>query len=145
MCVLQLTSASMIVYLFVTRSWSAIIGTKQPKVKSVSTIMARKINMHTSCIFLIVGNIFRLETCMNSLVKVSPYSKLNFQGKYFFPQNWCNITLRTALNFHTAPKFVFLLSITFSHDMKLKFSVTLLQEKQDELWANAHLWYPRSS
>jgi hypothetical protein len=28
-----LTSASMIVYLFVTRSWSAIIGTKQPKVK----------------------------------------------------------------------------------------------------------------
>ena len=27
-----LTSASMIVYLFVTRSWSAIIGTKQPKV-----------------------------------------------------------------------------------------------------------------
>jgi hypothetical protein len=27
-----LTSASMIVYVFVTRSWSAIIGTKQPKV-----------------------------------------------------------------------------------------------------------------
>ena len=27
-----LTSASMIVYFFVTRSWSAIIGTKQPKV-----------------------------------------------------------------------------------------------------------------
>jgi hypothetical protein len=27
-----LTSASMIVYLFFTRSWSAIIGTKQPKV-----------------------------------------------------------------------------------------------------------------
>jgi hypothetical protein len=27
-----LTSAFMIVYLFVTRSWSAIIGTKQPKV-----------------------------------------------------------------------------------------------------------------
>ena len=39
-----LTSASMIVYLFVTRSWSAIIGTKQPK---VSTTMARTINMHT--------------------------------------------------------------------------------------------------
>jgi hypothetical protein len=36
------------------------------------------------------GNIFRLETCMNSLVKVPPYSKLNFQGKHFFTQNWCN-------------------------------------------------------
>jgi hypothetical protein len=30
---------------------------------------------------------------MNSLVKVPPYSKLNFQGKHFFTQNWCNITL----------------------------------------------------
>jgi hypothetical protein len=30
---------------------------------------------------------------MNSLVKVPPYSKLNFQGKIFFTQNWCNITL----------------------------------------------------
>jgi hypothetical protein len=42
--------------------------------------------------FLIVGKIFRLETCMNSLVKVPPYSKLNFQGKNVFTQNWCNIT-----------------------------------------------------
>jgi hypothetical protein len=41
----------------------------------------------------VVGNIFRLETCMNSLVKVSPHSKFNFQGKIFFTQNWCNITL----------------------------------------------------
>jgi hypothetical protein len=31
-----LTSASMIVYLFVTRSWSTIIGTKQPKVNQSS-------------------------------------------------------------------------------------------------------------
>ena len=30
---------------------------------------------------------------MNSLVKVPPYSKLNFEGKIFFIQNWCNITL----------------------------------------------------
>ena len=30
---------------------------------------------------------------MNSLAKVPPYSKLNFQGKQFFTQNWCNITL----------------------------------------------------
>jgi hypothetical protein len=44
---------------------------------------------------IIVGNIFRLETCMNSLVP--PYSKLNFQGKIFFTQNWCNITLTYRL------------------------------------------------
>jgi hypothetical protein len=31
---------------------------------------------------------------MNSLVKVPPYSKLNFQGKHFFTQDWCNITLK---------------------------------------------------
>ena len=31
---------------------------------------------------------------MNSLVKVPPYSKLNFQRKIFFTQNWCNITLK---------------------------------------------------
>jgi hypothetical protein len=37
--------------------------------------------------------ILGLETCMNSLVKIQPYSKLNFQGKIFFTQNWCNITL----------------------------------------------------
>jgi hypothetical protein len=30
---------------------------------------------------------------MNSLVKVPPYSKLNFQGKIVFTQNWCNISL----------------------------------------------------
>jgi hypothetical protein len=54
------------------RSWSAIIGTKQRKV---------------------VGNILRLETCMNSLVKVPPYSKLNVQGNIFFTQNCCNIKI----------------------------------------------------
>ena len=27
---------------------------------------------------------------MNSLVKVPPYSKLNFQGQIFFTQNWYN-------------------------------------------------------
>jgi hypothetical protein len=35
---------------------------------------------------LVVGNIFRLETCMNGLVKVPPYSKLNFQGKFSSPK-----------------------------------------------------------
>ena len=44
--------------------------------------------------FLVVGNIFRLETYMNSLVKVLPYSKMNFEGKIFFTQNWCNITFK---------------------------------------------------
>ena len=88
-----LTAASMIVYLFFTRSWSAIIGTKQPKVNQ-SPQQWRGTQICTRiCRFLVVGNIFRLETCMNSLVKVPPYSKLNFQGEIVFTQNWCNITL----------------------------------------------------
>ena len=70
----------MIVYLFFTRSWSAIIGPKLFFTRSWSAI--------------IVENIFWLETCMNRLVKVPPYSKLNFQGQIFFTQNWCNITLK---------------------------------------------------
>jgi hypothetical protein len=45
------------------------------------------------CRFLVVGNIFRLETCMNSLVNVPSYSILNFQGTIVFTQNWCNILL----------------------------------------------------
>jgi hypothetical protein len=36
---------------------------------------------------------------MNSLVKIPPYSKFNFQGKFFFIQNWCNITLMYKLWF----------------------------------------------
>jgi hypothetical protein len=43
--------------------------------------------------FIVFNIKFILETCMNSLVKVLPYSKLNFQGKITFTQNWCNITL----------------------------------------------------
>jgi hypothetical protein len=102
-----LTSTSMIVYLFFTRSWSAIIGpklffmkswsaiigTKQPKVNQSPQQWRGRQTCTRICRFLVVGNIFRLETCMNSLVKVPPYSKLNFQGKIFFTQNWCNITL----------------------------------------------------
>ena len=92
-----LTAASMIVYLFFTRSWSAIIGTKQPKVNQ-SPQQWRGTQICTRiCRFLVVGNIFRLETCMKSLVKVPPYSELNFQGKIFFTQNWCNITLTFIL------------------------------------------------
>ena len=51
------------------------------------------------CRFLVVGNIFRLKTCMNSLIKVPPYSKLNFQGEMFFTQSWCNITLNKEILF----------------------------------------------
>ena len=90
-CVLG--SASMIVYLFFTRSWSAIIGTKQPKVNQSPQLWRGRYTCTRIYRFLVVGNIFRLETCMNSLVKVLPYSKLNFQGTIFFTQNWCNITL----------------------------------------------------
>jgi hypothetical protein len=102
-----LTSASMIVFLFFTRSWSAIIGpklfftrswsaiigTKQPKVNQSPQQWRGRQTCTRICRFLVVGNIFRLETCLNSLVKVPPYSKLNFHGKIFFTQNWCNITL----------------------------------------------------
>ena len=108
-----LTSASMIVYLFFmrswlaivwpklffTRSWSAIIGTKQPKVNQSPQPWRERYTCTRICRFLVVGNIFRLEICMNSLVKVLPYSKLNFQGKFFFTQNWCNIILRHCTNF----------------------------------------------
>ena len=66
------------------------------------------IGNHRICIFLVAGNIFRLETCMNSLVKVSPYSKLNFQGRIFFTQNWCNITLISLSHKHQKKLMVFL-------------------------------------
>jgi hypothetical protein len=89
-----LTSASMIVYLFFTRSWSAIIGTKQSKVNQSPQQWRGRYTCTRICRFLVVGNIFRLQTCMNSLVKVPPYSKLNFQGNIFFNINWCNIVLK---------------------------------------------------
>jgi hypothetical protein len=108
MCACLRTSAYMIVYLFFTRSWlviigpklfftrswSAIIGTKQPKVNQSPQQWWGWYTCTQICRFLVVENIFRLETCMNSLVKVSPYYKLNFQGKIVFTQNWCNITLK---------------------------------------------------
>ena len=56
---------------------------------------------------------------MNSLVKVPPYSKLNFQGQIFFTQNWCNITLN-CWNFLTWRKHL--------HD-------SLISEKE-EVWAH---------
>jgi hypothetical protein len=103
-----LTSASMIVYLFFTRSWSAFIRPKLFFTRSWSAIIGTKQPQQWRgrqtwtriCRFLVVGNIFRLETCMNSLVKVPPYSKFNFQGKIFFTQNWCNITLTTIFQLY---------------------------------------------
>jgi hypothetical protein len=88
-----LISASMIFYLFVMRSWPTIIGTKQPKVNQSPQQWRGRKTCTRICRFLIVGNIFRLETCMNSLVKVQPYSKFNVQKNNVFTQNWCNITL----------------------------------------------------
>jgi hypothetical protein len=70
-------------------------------------------NVRIPCRFLIVGNIFRLETCMNSLVKVLPYFKLNFQGKYFFTQNWCNITCAIILMRYTRNIFLLASDIFF--------------------------------
>jgi hypothetical protein len=93
-----LTSTSMIVYLFFTRSWSAIIGKKQPKVNQSPQQWRGRQTCTRICRFLVVGNTFRLEAFMNSLVKVPPYSKLNFQGQIFFTQNWCNITLSYVNN-----------------------------------------------
>jgi hypothetical protein len=50
---------------------SAIIGTKQPKVnQSPQQWRGRQICIRI-CRFLVVVNIFQLETCMNSLVKES--------------------------------------------------------------------------
>jgi hypothetical protein len=129
----------MIVYLFFTRSWSAIIGSKlfsrgydrqsseQNNRKLISLHNNGEDDKHAhgfaDCKDILLSealsvlkllsdqnkkswyntilsllkylklDIFRLETCMNSLGKVPPYSKLNFQGTNFFTQNWCNITL----------------------------------------------------
>jgi hypothetical protein len=41
----------------------------------------------------------KLNIVMISLIKVPPYSKLNFQEKISSPQNWCNITLSKQLLF----------------------------------------------
>ena len=103
--VCALTLASMIIYLFFTRSWSAIIRPKLFFTRSWSAIIGTKQPQQWRgrqtwtriCRFLVVGNIFRLETCMNSLVKAPAYSKLNFQGEIFLAQNWCNITLKKNL------------------------------------------------
>jgi hypothetical protein len=61
-----LTSASMFVYLFVTRSWSAIIGTKQPKVNQSPQqwrcepffLYAIILMWYTRNIFLLASDIF---------------------------------------------------------------------------------------
>jgi hypothetical protein len=75
-----LTSGSMIVYLFFTRSWSAIIGTKQPK---VSITMARTINMHT---FLQISSCWEHISTWNMhewLSKGTAVFQIEFSGKNF--------------------------------------------------------------
>ena len=46
---------------------------------------------------------------MSSLVKVPPYSKWNFQGKFLFTPNWCNITLSSfkTPHFHATRNHLF--------------------------------------
>ena len=116
-CVLP--STSIIVYLFITRSWSAISGTKQPKVNQSPQQWRGRYTCTRICRFLVVGNIFQLETCMNSLVKVLPYSKLNFQGEIFITQNWCNITLNVTCY---SPFFVLCDNLSFNLHCTNKFS-----------------------
>ena len=74
-------------------SWSAIIGTKQPKVKSPQQWRGQK-TCTRICRFLVVGNIFQLETCMNSLVKVSPNSKWIFTEKFSSPKTGVILLLK---------------------------------------------------
>jgi hypothetical protein len=80
-----------------------IIGTKQPKVNQSPQLWRGRYTCTRIYRFLVVGNIFWLETCMNSLVKVLPYSKLNFQGTIFFTQNWCNITIHACFKSKYVP------------------------------------------
>jgi hypothetical protein len=71
--------------------FSIVFGTVQTLWYFYFSFSYTKSSQIQTCTFLVFGNIFRLKTCMNNLVKVPPYSKLNFQGTNFFTQNWCNI------------------------------------------------------
>jgi hypothetical protein len=63
---------------------------------------------------------------MNSLVKVPPYSKLNFQGKNFFTQNWCNITLTE----HSwTPSFVVYLKLKSTCDVNLFSKLSIISKE----------------
>jgi hypothetical protein len=55
--------------------------------------LARTINMHTDLQISSCWEHISTWNITNSLVKVPPYSKLNFQEKKFFIQNWCNSCL----------------------------------------------------
>jgi hypothetical protein len=90
------------------------------------------------CRFLVVGNIFRLETCMNSLVKVLPYSKLNFQGKMFFTQNWCNITLMLTVKMVVSRVNQFLLLQLFlcgTHEIYIFLCIYIFFHQLNCAWA----------
>jgi hypothetical protein len=69
---------------------------------------------------------------MNSLVKVPPYSKLNFQGEIFFTQNWCNIT------------FIYPLILTKINCITLKIrSKADLKNKSQNIWQQIILFSRR--
>jgi hypothetical protein len=84
-----LTEASMIVYLFVTRSWSAIIGTKQLKVNQSPQQWRGLYTCTRICRFLVVGNICWLETkkfkcCVTRISFALMYGKTELSAvKYF--------------------------------------------------------------
>jgi hypothetical protein len=95
-------------------SWSAIIGptlffTRYSDRQSSEQSNRKLISLHNNgrgrktctriCRLLVAGNMFRLETCMSSLVKVPPYSKWNFQGKIVFNSNWCNNFKKNIIDF----------------------------------------------
>ena len=81
--------------------------------------MARTINMQTDLQISSCWEHIWLDTCMTSLVKAPPYSKLNFQGKIFFTQNWCNMPSQGHHCFPNFPVvdwfslFIFLWVLTF--------------------------------
>jgi hypothetical protein len=63
-------------------SWTRIVGERGLLKISVNETKT----CTRTCRFLVVGNIFRLETCMNSLVKVPPYYKWIFREKFSSPK-----------------------------------------------------------
>ena len=81
------TSASMIVYLFFTR-YNDRQSSEQNNRKLISLHNNGEDEKQCPriCRFLVVGNIFRLETCMNNLVKVPPYSKWIFREIFSSPK-----------------------------------------------------------
>ena len=77
---------------------------------------------------------------MNSLVKVPPYSKLNFQGKNVFTQNWCNITLniqkkqKSQIMLKTIQTFLLRLVLIYSSTIREKHWNVKISKNNIEMW-----------